>query len=92
MFIQFQAVSRNFGVTSRKAVGGDQPSGSHYGAGGTRADSNSSGFSPDYRDLGRGPFIQWLIDFATLVFAIVFVCALASSLPLAIFLMMFASF
>jgi hypothetical protein len=34
-------MSRNFYVTGRKAVGGNQPSGPHHGAGGTRADSNS---------------------------------------------------
>lgn len=58
-------MARNFGipnVTARSVVGGNQPSGPHYGALGTRADSNSlAGVPPRQSDLAttdRGPFLR----------------------------------
>ncbi len=47
---------------------------------------------PNYPDLGRGLFFQRLLDAINVLFGIVFILALASSVPLAIALMMFAEF
>lgn len=47
---------------------------------------------PHYRDSGRGPFLQTALDIINVVFGLLFVLALASSVPLAIALMMFATF
>jgi|GEM_PF-3807017 len=55
-----------------------------------------TGHSPPDRsnslDLGRGPFLQAALDTISVLFAVTFVLALVGSLPLAIFLMFFASF
>jgi hypothetical protein len=80
-------------MSGRRGPGGSGTSPTAYGAHDThRAEPIQSGFLPDYPALGRGIFFQRVIDVVTLVFAIVFVCALASSLPLAVFLMFFVSF
>ena len=42
--------------------------------------------------LKRGYVAQALIDSATVCFGLLFLCALAGSIPLALFLMIFASF
>jgi hypothetical protein len=46
----------------------------------------------DSLDLGRGPFTQAALDTISVLFAVMFVLALVGSLPLAVFLMLFASF
>ena len=47
---------------------------------------------PDYGGLGRRPFIQVALDAINVAFGVLFIVALASSLPLAVFLMLFAQF
>ena len=57
------------------------------------ADSNSlSGSSQTYRDFGRGPFLQALIDIGAVLACFVFIGITALSIPLAFFLMFFANF
>jgi hypothetical protein len=55
-----------------------------------------TGHSPPDRfnslDLGRGPFLQAVLDTINVVFGLLFISALAASLPLAVVLMFFASF
>jgi hypothetical protein len=46
----------------------------------------------DSLDSGRGPFLQAALDTINVLFGALFVLALVGSLPLAIFLMLFASF
>jgi hypothetical protein len=47
---------------------------------------------PNYRDLGRGLFFQRLLDAINVVFGLLFILALAASLPLAVFLMAMVAF
>jgi hypothetical protein len=47
---------------------------------------------PDYGGLGRRPFIQVALDAINLVFGLLFILALAASLPLAVFLMAMVAF
>lgn len=55
-----------------------------------------TGHSPPDRsnslDLGRGPFLQAVLDTINVVFGLLYIVALATSLPFAVFLMFFASF
>jgi hypothetical protein len=55
------------------------------------ADHSPPGRS-DSLDLGRGPFIQTALDAINVLFGVLFIVAVAGSLPLAVFLMFFASF
>jgi hypothetical protein len=47
---------------------------------------------PNYRDLGRGLFIQRRLDAINVMFGVLFIAALAASLPLAVVLMFLADF
>jgi hypothetical protein len=47
---------------------------------------------PDYPGLGRGIFFQRLLDAINVVFGLLFIVALAASLPLAVGLMMMVAF
>lgn len=61
-----------------------------------RQNNSVAGHSPSGRsnslDLGRGPFIQAALDSISVLFGVMFIVALAASLPLAVFLMLFANF
>lgn len=61
-----------------------------------RQRNSVAGHSPPDRsnslDLGRGPFIQSALDTINVLFGVLFIVAIAASLPLAVFLMFFASF
>ncbi len=48
--------------------------------------------SPTDLPLERSKLFQALIDVIAVVFGIIFVCSLAASLPLAVFIMLFANF
>lgn len=43
-------------------------------------------------DLGRGPFLQAAVDSISILFCVLFIVALIGSVPLAVFLMLFAKF
>jgi hypothetical protein len=47
---------------------------------------------PNYRSSQRGPFLQTALDIINVVFGLLFILALAASLPLAVALMMMAEF
>lgn len=53
---------------------------------------NTSAADSGRLDLGRGPFLQTALDSITVLFCVLFIVALAGSLPLAVFLMLFAQF
>jgi len=59
-----------------------------------RQNNSVTGHSPPgrFNSPGRGPFIQALLDTINVAFGLLFIVALAGCLPLAVFLMFFASF
>lgn len=78
-------MTRNWHVTSRPALGAQSLTGSLHGAN-THADLIPFAAGPH---LERSKVSQALIDIGLVTFGIFFLCSVACSLPLAIFIMFF---
>jgi len=74
--------------TTRLTSGAQPPAGPHS----SRYALPSSSILPSSPTFERSQFSQALIDIVAVVFGIIFVCSVAVSLPLAVFMMFFASF
>ncbi|MEH2501216.1 hypothetical protein V1290_000027 [Bradyrhizobium sp. AZCC 1578] len=84
---------RQFGIMSdRQLPGGSELPAASSTKQYNRADLFLSGFSPDYRDLGRGPFIQAVLDVGAVLACFLIVSAVALSIPLSIFMLLMCSF
>lgn len=85
-------MNRNFGLTSRLASGAQPQAGSHY-ARDTQRDyfipSGSILAPPAHPLLERSKVTQALIDGLAVAFGILFICATAASVPVALFILIF---